>query len=258
MKRLAKFVISALYLPFAPKRRLTILYYHAVPAAQARGFARQMETLAKKAVIVDPDHAAPITTDKPVVAITFDDAFRSVAEHALPTLERLGLRTTIFVPTGHMGDHPRWAMESAGDQAEIVMSEGEIAALDASRVRIGSHAVSHPRLSQLGLADIDAELLDSRAHLERITGRPVTLLAFPYGDHDERVVRQSAAAGYVHVFTVAPQPIDPAAPAIKRGRTPVSPDDHPLEFALKLRGAYGWMPWASALKRRLKGRHVPV
>lgn len=255
-KRLAKLLISALYLPFARRDRLTILYYHAVPPEQARLFDRQMATLAAAAAIVEPDHGAPLSRRS--VAVTFDDAFRSVADNALPALRRHNIRATIFVPTGHMGDHPRWAMESAGDQAEIVMSADEIRDLPTDLIAIGSHAVSHPRLSTLDEAAIAQEARESKTVLETVTGKPVTQIAFPYGDHDARVVRICAEAGYAHVYTVAPQAIDPTDRAIRRGRTSVNPDDHPLEFFLKLRGAYGWMPLASALKRRLKGRHVPV
>ena len=255
-KRLAKLLISAFYLPFARRDRLTILYYHAVPADQKVGFERQMATLSRSATIVAPDHAGPVTARS--VAITFDDAFRSVAQHALPALAENGISATVFVPTGHMGDHPRWAMESAGDQAEIVMSAAEIGLLPPDIIAIGSHAVSHPRLSPLDEASIREEVTRSKAILETIIGKPVTQLAFPYGDHDDRVVRICTEAGYTRVYTVAPQPIDPTDQDIKRGRTSVSPDDHPFEFYLKLRVAYGWMPMASALKRRLRSRHVPV
>ena len=37
------------------------------------------------------------------VAVTFDDAYRSIGEHALPLLSRLGLPATLFVPTHWVG-----------------------------------------------------------------------------------------------------------------------------------------------------------
>src|SRR5439155_6373969 len=37
------------------------------------------------------------------LAVTFDDGYRSIAEHALPVLGRLGVPGTVFVPTAHVG-----------------------------------------------------------------------------------------------------------------------------------------------------------
>ena len=37
------------------------------------------------------------------VAVTFDDAYRSIGEQAAPLLARLGLPATLFVPTGWAG-----------------------------------------------------------------------------------------------------------------------------------------------------------
>ena len=51
---------------------------------------------------------APLPPGKPVVAITFDDGYRSVREHALPILEQHGFPATMFVPTAYVGDENRW------------------------------------------------------------------------------------------------------------------------------------------------------
>ena len=68
-----------------PKRpALTVLYYHAVRADQAAAFEAQMALLRRTANIVPADHTGPLDRDRPNVAVTFDDAFRSVREHALP------------------------------------------------------------------------------------------------------------------------------------------------------------------------------
>ena len=234
--------------------RLTILYYHAVPPEARAAFDAQMAWLARHANVVAADHVGALAADRPSVAVTFDDAFRSVRENALPALERHGVTATIFVPTGYLGRPPGWAMETEGDRAETVMSEDEIKALPARLIAIGSHTVDHPHLSQLTPADTADQLASSRAALEALIGRPVDTLAFPYGDHDGRVVEQASAAGYRFVYTVAPQSILPGDQAIRRGRTSTNPTDPISLFALKARGAYEWMPLASALKRALHPR----
>ena len=234
--------------------KLTILYYHAVPAGLAHRFDAQMAYLKTNANIVKADHAGPLDPTRPNVAVTFDDAFRTVREHALPSLVRLQIPTTIFVPTGWLGRSPGWAMESSGDQHEIVMTTEEIRSLPADLVSIGSHTVSHPRLTTLMDTEVEAQLADSRVALEAMLGCQVDTLAFPYGDHNARTVELAVAAGYRHVYTVSPQAIAVGDSAVSRGRTSADPADSLSLFALKTRGAFDWMPIASSLKRKLGRR----
>lgn len=240
----------------APRVKLTILYYHAVRPDQRDAFDRQMAFLRRTANLVAPDHSGPLDPKRPNVAVTFDDAFRSVRENALPALVRHGVPATIFVPTGWLGRSPGWAMESYGDRDEVVMTAEEIRGLPADIVSIGSHTVDHPRLSRLSDDQLDEQLLESRRTLEAMMQRTIDTLAFPYGDHDERVVQRAADAGYRHVYTVAPQAVGEGFRAISRGRTAADPADSSYVFALKSRGAFDWMPVASALKRKLVGRRA--
>jgi len=231
-----------------PPPKLTILYYHAVRPDQREAFDAQMAFLKRHANILSPDHAGPLDAGRPNVAVTFDDAFRSVRENALPALERHGVPATIFVPTGWLGRSPGWRMETSGDAEEVVMSADEIAALPRDLIEIGSHTVDHPFLTKLAEGEVDRQFAESRATLEQLLGRPIDTLAFPYGDHNGQVVERARAAGYRHVYTVAPQAIAAGDTATSRGRTSADPSDSPGLFALKMRGAFDWMPYASRLK----------
>ena len=42
-------------------------------------------------------------TAPPIAAITFDDGYRDVYEHAFPLLQRKGLPATVFVATSYVG-----------------------------------------------------------------------------------------------------------------------------------------------------------
>jgi peptidoglycan/xylan/chitin deacetylase (PgdA/CDA1 family) len=258
LKRLLKSVIAVAWDAAARVRRpapkLTILYYHAVPAAQAAAFDAQMAYLKRTANIVPPDHTGSLAANRPNVAVTFDDAFQSVRENALPALIRHGVPATIYVPTGYLGRRPGWCMETSGDREETVMTGEELAALRGDLIAIGSHTVSHPHLTELADGEISDQFIASRAALEALLGRDVDTLAFPYGDHDSRVVELARQAGYRFVYTVAPQAIRASDVAISRGRTAADPSDPPALFALKTRGAFDWMPIASRLKRRFKFR----
>jgi peptidoglycan/xylan/chitin deacetylase (PgdA/CDA1 family) len=237
-----------------PAPKLTILYYHAVPAALAAAFDAQMAYLKRTANILPADHVGPLAADRPSVAVTFDDAFRSVRENALPALIRHGVTATIYVPTGYIGRTPGWRMETTGDREEVVMTREEIAALPTDLIAIGSHTVDHPHLTKLAPDEVAAQFTASRATLEGLLARPVDTLAFPYGDHDAAVVERARAAGYRFVYTVTPQAIRSGEAQISRGRTSADPADSLYVFALKTRGAFDWMPIASRMKAALRSR----
>ena len=68
-------------------------------------------------------------------------------------------------------------------------------------------------LTLLGDAELERELGESRRRLEAELGRPCRSLAYPYGDHDERVVRAAAATGYEAAATV-PRRLTAPAPLV--------------------------------------------
>ena len=87
------------------------------------------------------------------LAITFDDAYRSVIELAFPILSRAGFSATVFAPTDFVGteepmawpgiDHWR---ETKHAEELVPMSWEELERLAQAGWEIGSHTRSHPRL----------------------------------------------------------------------------------------------------------------
>jgi peptidoglycan/xylan/chitin deacetylase (PgdA/CDA1 family) len=139
-----------------------------------------------------------------LMAVTFDDAYRSVYERARPILDRLGVPGTVFVPTGFPEQrapmswpgiedwlHGPWASEL------VPVSWDELRSLSRSGWEIGSHTRWHRDLPQIGDAELAEELEGSRRDCEIHAEAPCTAISYPYGDADERVAKSAAAAGYV-------------------------------------------------------------
>jgi Predicted xylanase/chitin deacetylase len=79
------------------------------------------------------------------------------------------------------------------------MSWDALREMRASGFEIGSHGVGHCMLAKLPPEQLEAELVESRATLERELGEPVTLLSYPVGGDlafDRRVMDATMAAGY--------------------------------------------------------------
>jgi peptidoglycan/xylan/chitin deacetylase (PgdA/CDA1 family) len=161
-------------------------------------------------------HRAPRRT----LVVTFDDAFRSVWELAFPVLDRLGLPATIFAPTAFVGsDRPmswpgidRWIGTPHG--AELLpLSWEELRELVGVGWEVGSHSRTHPRLTQLGQAELARELGGSKEECEQWLGRPCTSIAYPFGEVDGRVAAAADRAGYragaaLAVRTHRPSPLE--------------------------------------------------
>lgn len=147
------------------------------------------------------------------VAVTFDDAYRSVGRLARPVLDELGWPGTVFVPTDYAGSERPMAWPGIDHwlggphEDELVPHDwAELRELAAAGWEVGSHTCSHPHLTQLDDGALADELERSRATCEAELGGPCASIAYPYGDVDPRVVRATAAAGYVHGAALPPRP----------------------------------------------------
>jgi peptidoglycan/xylan/chitin deacetylase (PgdA/CDA1 family) len=87
------------------------------------------------------------------------------------------------------------------------MTSAQIAEMSEWGVTFGSHTVTHPILSRESLGRVRAELRDSKAWIESLTGRDVRLFAYPngrYEDFNEAVKQELRDAGYTAALTTVP------------------------------------------------------
>jgi peptidoglycan/xylan/chitin deacetylase (PgdA/CDA1 family) len=147
------------------------------------------------------DEAVSAPSGGKTLAVTFDDAYRSVLELAHPVMEALELPGTVFAPTGYVDRRASWSgvdVHLDGPHADEldVMSWEELRRLSSLGWEIGSHTRSHPWLTRLDDATLMEELDGSRAECERELGESCLSIAYPYGDTDERVAAAAGRAGY--------------------------------------------------------------
>jgi peptidoglycan/xylan/chitin deacetylase (PgdA/CDA1 family) len=231
--------------------RLTILFYHAVRSGDAEGFQWQLEAIESYADVVHADYVGE-TRGRPKIAITFDDAFLSMIDNALPELSARGLPCTIFVPTGCLGSHPEWLRNTTWcDRDEIVADQEKLRSVMSGLVRLGSHTRSHPNLTEIGAEEAEKEISGSKTDIETLFGARTDLIAFPYGIFDTQILHLCEKARYRFAYSVEEGSVDPRDASLLRRRVSVEPSDSKIEFWLKIRGGYEWMRFASRLKRRL-------
>ena len=73
------------------------------------------------------------------------------------------------------------ARAGAALPSDLMMTSDQVAELLRNGMEIGAHTVNHPILANLQDDRAYAEIRDSRRELETLTGRPVTLFAYPNG-----------------------------------------------------------------------------
>jgi peptidoglycan/xylan/chitin deacetylase (PgdA/CDA1 family) len=224
-----------------------VLYYHSVPREQREQFARQLDTILGHCKVIDATEAQGLPLGGAYAAITFDDAFDNYVEEALPELRKRGMPSTMFVISGALGKG-----FGPDGRAEKVMSVEQLRALPEDLVSIGSHTVSHPFMPEIGLEMARSELVNSKLALEGLLGREITTFSFPFGGFSNELVEICREAGYRRVFTTLPEFFTCGPDEFAVGRIRVDPTDWPIEFRLKLAGAYNWLPAAFALKRKLR------
>jgi peptidoglycan/xylan/chitin deacetylase (PgdA/CDA1 family) len=227
-----------------------VLYYHAVPREYADRFEEQMKmvTAQTRAVPLGAIDRLPDGTHS--VAITFDDGLVSFGEHAVPVLERWNIPATVFAVVDALGTTPAWG-EHYYSPEERVMSEEHLRALPAL-ISVGSHTLTHPHLLAVSEQAAALEIRESRRKLESLLQRPVMTFSFPHGDFNEAVVAQCQDAGYERVFSTDPELLRDGQSKFVVGRVAADPWDWTLEFRLKMLGAYCWLPYLQAVKRRVQ------
>jgi peptidoglycan/xylan/chitin deacetylase (PgdA/CDA1 family) len=173
-------------------------------------------------------------------AITVDDAMADAVE---PLARTARYSPQLYVPTAELGGSAHWI------DGEPVAGWGDIGRLADAGVAIGSHTRHHRRLTQLGAAERDVELLGSLAELrERVPGA-AAVIAYPNGDHDDAVCAATEAAGYEAAFTTEKGRNDAATDRFRLRRVSVHGSDGSLAVLWKVltgEALPGWWP----LRRR--------
>jgi peptidoglycan/xylan/chitin deacetylase (PgdA/CDA1 family) len=129
------------------------------------------------------------------VYLTFDDGFVDVLKNAFPVLRDYHFAGIQFLVSGLLGKTNEW-QQRQGDVVEPLMDEAQVRDWLAGGQSIGSHTMSHPRLTQLPLADAREEIEASKKALEDKFGVAIEHFCYPYGDWNEAVRDLTIEAGY--------------------------------------------------------------
>lgn len=205
------------------------------PVAVFESFVRWIASRASVvplAAVIDGMGTGKLFSKEAVAVLTFDDGFLDNYTVAYPILRQYGCTATFFVPTATVGCEGR-------------LSEDMIREMSRGGMGIGSHGVSHTRLTRLGRETVSAELQRSKAQIEAITGQRCSAFAYPYGDLNQEVKRLVRDSGY-ECAVAASVALDFGDP-FELPRSLMPGRWSPLAFCAALYGAQAWRKHLSHL-----------
>lgn len=229
-----------------------ILVYHGVqpghPLCVApEEFHKQMLYISKfysvttlDRIIEEPE----IYSDKPMVSVTFDDAYLNFLENVFPICESLRIPTTVFVPTRYLGRKSEWDRMKYPHNLMSVLNMSDIRFLVGRGVSIGSHTQSHMKLKGLSQSELITEIVDSKKILETSLGLKIDSFSYPYGErsvYDREAVEVVRCAGYSIAVTSRFGRYNSIRNRYELKRITVYPSDSYQIFIGKLTGWFDWI-----------------
>jgi peptidoglycan/xylan/chitin deacetylase (PgdA/CDA1 family) len=119
--------------------------------------------------------------NKKSIILTFDDCSKELFNFAIPELEKRNMKAVFYIPTSFIGFFNQWDVIQGKAKIDL-FSDDEIVELSSNpNFEVGSHSVSHRKLSELSSEEVLLEMNESREYLEKLTRTEVVSFAYPFG-----------------------------------------------------------------------------
>lgn len=202
---------------FFTRKRIPVLCYHAIRdshkddspdqkmySVSPSNFVTQIKALADHGYTsITPDDLKAFWTvnqylpKKPII-ITFDDGRKEQYDIGSKILDKYHFKGVFFIMTVTIGKHH-------------YMNQNEIKDLSTKGHIIGCHTWDHRKVTDYKNEDWVSQLSKPKKQLEKITQKPVTCFAYPYGVWNHQAVDSLKKCGFTTAFIFYGKQ-DPALP----------------------------------------------
>lgn len=167
-------------------------------------------TVMPLAEMIDALRAGTPLPDR-AVAITIDDAYRSVYDVAWPKFREAGLPFTVFVSTG-----------GVDSGAPGLMTWDHLREMQKGGAAIEAHTVSHLHMADADIEENRSEVMESTLRIASEIGVKPRFFAYPYGEASDAVKGVVSAAGFDVAFGQQSGPLYPQADMLYLPRFPIN------------------------------------
>jgi peptidoglycan/xylan/chitin deacetylase (PgdA/CDA1 family) len=274
-KKILKYLlIIPCFLFRSREKGIVILTYHRVLGLvdkemdiSVRAFERQMAYLAGNHKLVSLDDirkcpsAEQIVADdgQDVVAVTFDDGYEDFYLNAFPILSRYAIPVTLYVATSFIetgGNFPFDEDLPPGlkERSKPLNWKQIREVVDSRLVTIGSHTHTHRYFNGMDPQEVERELCESKACIEKNLDRPAEHFCYPKNIHTEeaeKLVRKYYTTAVIGKRRKNTGSID----HFRLKRIPVQRSDDFCLFKANLKG-YTCLGFLDLLSAVLKRKHI--
>jgi peptidoglycan/xylan/chitin deacetylase (PgdA/CDA1 family) len=238
--------LGACMVPHRP--RCTVLLYHSISnskdffAVSPEVFEKQMKYIQKRQSLVSLrdvlNYVQGLPFKRDSVAITFDDGYQDFVKIALPILKRLSIPATVFV-LGKDEEVDRFELGNT----EQLLTVRDVEQLKNPLITIGSHGVSHRKLTRLPSFEVVQEVHNSKSHIKEMYGIDPVYFAYPKGSWSDEVAVIVENAGYKAAFSVIETAAMKNSPLYAVPRIQIDGSTTWTQFKAKLTPAADWYYW---------------
>lgn len=237
------------------RRRKIILLYHSVGGGDAataiETFHDHLDVIATTGRLLGLRDLFHYSPDRAIaVAITFDDGYAALRDHASAILANFGCGATAFLNVSAIADQERRfsSAEEGYYPGEHFLTWRDVDALLEAGWHIGSHGVRHLDLVKVDAATAKNELLTSKMMIEQRLGTACDMFAYPWGRNSPELREAVRLAGYRYGFCGAHRPMMPTSDPFALPRINVAKEYSRDDLVAILRGDWDYLYWVSKAK----------
>lgn len=181
------------------------------------------------------------------VVLTFDDGYSNHFHHVCPILKKYGFKATFYPIFHYINSHQKFPWLQNSDYAydsNFSLNSKQIRQMDEDGMEIGSHTLSHKKLSVLSKEESWKEINESKNRLEDILGHSVSSFSYPYGawsDFNPFHKSLLKRAGYKRAVTSIYGANSIRTDKTMLKRIPIYNQETQISFAMKVEGYYNWI-----------------
>jgi peptidoglycan/xylan/chitin deacetylase (PgdA/CDA1 family) len=236
-------------------RRKIILLYHSVGGGDAataiETFRAHVNVIATMGEVLALRNMVDCPPDRGIaVAITFDDGYAALRDHASAILVNFGCAATAFLNVSEIADKDR-RLSRAEDgyyPGEHFLTWRDVDALVGAGWHIGSHGVRHLDLVSVDSATAEDELSTSKLMIEQRLGTTCDMFAYPWGRNNGRLRSRARSAGYRYGFAGGHCGLTPGCDPFALPRINVAKEYSRDDLIAILRGDWDYLDWVVKAK----------
>lgn len=245
------FILNFIYRisrPFLHRKEIVILMYHSISdsgwffSVRPNGFERQIKYLKSNFNVVRLGEIIDYLEKKRdlpsrSVVVTFDDGYEDFYKNAFPILKKYGIPATVFI----IAEEPD--RKELGSDFKLLSWEQIKEIISSGLVDIGSHGLTHKKLTRISIKEVENEVARSRVVINDNSGFKPLFFAYPKGSFNKEIKKSVEQNDYAGAVTAEQMLVLKNSDPYAIPRIQVDRSRYFFEFKARLTSVANWYYW---------------